>query len=101
MPLATMRTSTSSATGPESSSCRISNGAERAGTTAAVICMRVSMGRVAVLRHLRQREQDIAGRLRVDKGDAAIAVAEHRRVVEERRALGLQLGERGVDVVHL
>jgi D-lactate dehydrogenase (quinone) len=30
----------------------------------------------AVVRHLRQLEQDVAGRLRVDKGDAAIAVAD-------------------------
>jgi hypothetical protein len=55
----------------------------------------------AARRHFGELEQDVAGRFRVDEGDAAIAVADHRGLVEERRALGLQLGERGVDILDL
>src|SRR5581483_6387480 len=52
-------------------------------------------------RHLGQFEQDVAGRLGVDEGDAAIAVADQRLLVQQRRALGLQLSESGVDVLDL
>src|SRR4051794_11940062 len=56
---------------------------------------------VALFRHRGQLEQDVAGRLRINKGDAAIAVADNRHFVQERCAFRLEFGERSVDVVDL
>src|SRR5216684_523820 len=57
--------------------------------------------RSAVLWHFGEFEQYIARRLWVEKSDAAIAVADHRRLVQKRRALRLKFSERGIDVFDL
>src|SRR5574341_1699564 len=52
-------------------------------------------------RQLRQFDEAILRRLRVDERDAAAGVAEARHFVGQREALRLELGERLVDVLDL
>ena len=52
-------------------------------------------------RNLRQFDQNVAGRFRIDEGDAAPAMTGAGFLVQQLDALGLQLIERTVDVVDL
>src|SRR5262245_38277427 len=52
-------------------------------------------------RELRELDQHLAGRGRVDEGDARAAVADPWSLVAELHALGLELGEGAVDILHL
>lgn len=50
---------------------------------------------------LREFNQAILGGRRVDEGDPATGVADARHRVEQRNSLGLQLGQRLVDILDL
>src|SRR4029079_13121365 len=62
---------------------------------------RASGGIGVVGRQLRELDQDVAGSRWVDERDPRAAVADARRLVPDRDALGPELGERAVDVLHL
>src|SRR5262245_7061700 len=52
-------------------------------------------------RQLRELDEHVAGRRRIDEGDARPAVTDAWRLVAQFDALGPQLVERAVDVFHL
>ena len=52
-------------------------------------------------RDLSKLNQDIAGRFRIEEGDAGAAMADTRFLVEQLHALLAQLVERAVDILDL